>query len=150
MRLRTKKLGLSLLLLGVIGAGSAFIAFRSVDVRELGRSDPRQAASHLLPWRNFAETYTDGSVLGIAVGSPKAEAIRAAERAGLEVSPSGWGDSRAGGASLYDRRALVASMLAQDHLAFSDPRDLRRELILHFHGGRLSSVEVYYVKFEAL
>lgn len=60
---------------------------------------------------NFSETYFDGVALGIAVGSTKGEAIEAAERGGFEVSLSSLGDSRAGGAGLYEKSELLAAML---------------------------------------
>lgn len=73
--------------LAIALAGS--VALTSVDAREIGRSNPRQAANYRLPWFNFSETYVDGAVLGVVVGSTKPEAIQAAERAGLTVEASG-------------------------------------------------------------
>ena len=129
-------------------AGS--VALASVDVREIGRSNPKQAANYRLPWFNFSETYIDGAVLGVVVGSAKAEAIRAAERAGLTVGPSGWGDNRAGGASLYDQPALLATMLQQPQLNFHDEADLRRGMTIHFRGDRVASIDVHYINTEAI
>jgi hypothetical protein len=129
-------------------AGS--VALASVDVREIGRSNPKRAANYRLPWFNFSETYRDGAVLGIVVGSTKAEAIRAAERAGLAVGPSGWGDNRAGGASLYDRPALLATMLRQQHLNFHDETDLRRGLTIYFRGARVERISAHYINSEAI
>jgi hypothetical protein len=77
------------------------VAFTSVDIRMIGRTDPKRAANYRLPWFNFSETYANGRALGIEIGSSKLEAIRAADRAGFVVRPSGWGDDRAGGADLY-------------------------------------------------
>jgi hypothetical protein len=110
------------------------VALGLVDSREIGRSSPKEAANYRLPWRNFSETYVHGAVLGVVVGSTKAEAIQAAERAGLTVDPNGWGDNRAGGASLYDRPTLLATMLRQPSLNFSDEVDLRQGMTIHFRG----------------
>ena len=149
MNARTKvTLGSIAAALLVVLAGS--VALAAVDVREIGRSDPKRAASYRLPWFNFSETYVNGEVFGVVIGSTKGEAIEAAERAGLTVSPSGWGDNRAGGASLYDRPALLARMLRQPHLNFNDEADLHRGMIIHFRGDRVTSIEVYYINTEAI
>ncbi|MEA1013712.1 hypothetical protein [Sphingosinicella sp. LY1275] len=129
---------------------AGWVALSSVDVREIGRTNPKQAANYRLPWFNFSETYAEGAVLGVVVGSTKAEAIQAAERAGLTVGPSGWGDNRAGGASLYDRRTLLATMLRQPHLNFHDRTDLRRGMTIHFDGDRVTRIDVHYIYTEAI
>jgi hypothetical protein len=129
---------------------AATLAFASVDVREIGRSNPKRAANYRLPWFNFNETYADGEALGVVVGSTKAEAIQAAERAGLIVGPSGWGDNRAGGASLYDRQTLLATMLRQPYLNFHDQGDGRRGMTIHFRGDRVARIDVYYINMEAI
>lgn len=129
-------------------AGS--VALASVDAREIGRSNPKQAANYFLPWRNFSETYIDGAVLRLVVGSTKSEAIQAAERGGFTVGPSGWGDNRAGGATLYDRPTLLATMLRQPYLNFSDEADLRRGMTIYFRGDRVTSIDVHYINTEAI
>lgn len=134
--------------LAIVLAG--LVALASLDVREIGRSNPQQAANYRLPWFNFSETYVDGAVLGVVVGSTKAEAIQAAERLGLIVGPSGWGDNRAGGASLYDRSTLLAIMLRQPYLNFDDEDDLRRGITIHFRGDRVASIDVHYINTEAI
>ncbi|MED5546027.1 MAG: hypothetical protein VYD90_12315 [Pseudomonadota bacterium] len=126
------------------------VALALIDVRQIGRSNPKQASSFRLPWFNFAETYVDGEVLGVAVGSTKAEAIRAAKRASLTVEPSGWGDNRAGGASLYDKPSLLATMLRQHHLNFHDEADLRRGMTIYFRGERVERIDVHYIYTEAI
>jgi hypothetical protein len=141
-------LGVAVTGLALVLAGS--VALASVDVREIGRSNPKQAAKYRLPWFNFSETYVDGSVLGVTIGTTKAVAIQAAERAGLTVGPSGWGDDRAGGASLYDRPTLLATMLRQPYLNFHDEADLRRGMTIHFRGDRVSRVDVHYINTEAI
>ena len=146
MHTRTK------LILGGIAISllAASVAFASVDVREIGRSNPKKAANYRLPWFNFSETYVDGDVLGVAVGSTKMEAIQAAERAGLSVDPSGWDDNRAGGASLYDRQSLLATMLRQPYLNFHDAGDVRRGMTIHFRGDRVARIDVHYINTEAI
>ena len=125
-----------------------FVVLGSIDVRGIGRNDPKRASNYRLPWRNFAETYGDGAVLGVVIGSTKTEAIQAAARAGLIVTPSGWGDSRAGGASLYDRTALLATMLRQPYLNYDDQADLRRGLTIYFRGDHVSRISVHYINTE--
>ncbi len=88
--------------------------------------------------------------MGVAVGSTKVEAIKAAERGHLTVQPSGWGDSRAGGAELYERSELVATMLRQPYLAFYDPDDLKRGMIVDFKDNRVVAIRVHYINFEAI
>lgn len=78
MRTRVRVIIGSVAMLAMALAGS--VALASVDAREIGRSNPKQAANYRLPWRNFSETYVDGAVLGVVVGSTKAEAIQAAGR----------------------------------------------------------------------
>ncbi len=134
--------------LAIMLAGS--VALASVDVRQIGRSNPKQAAKYRLPWFNFSETYVDGAVLGVVVGSTKSEAIQSAELSGLTVGPSGWGDNRAGGASLYDRPTLLATMLRQPYLNFYDAADLRRGMSIHFRGNRVASIDVYYINTETI
>jgi hypothetical protein len=134
--------------LAIVLAGS--VALTSVDVREIGRSDPKRAAHYRLPWFNFFESYSDGAVLGVVVGSTKAEAIEAAERAGLTVAPGSWGDNRAGGASLYDRPTLLATMLEQPVLDFYDEADLRRGMNIYFRGDRVTRIDVYYINTESI
>ena len=134
--------------LAIAFAGS--VALGSVDVREIGRSDPKQAAKYRLPWRNSPETYIDGAVQGVVIGSTKAEAIQAAERAGLTVGPSGWGDNRAGGASLYDRPTLLATILRQPYLNFYDVMDPRRGMTIYFRGDRVARIRVHYINTEAI
>ena len=128
----------------------AALAFAAVDVRQIGRSDPKKAANYRLPLFNFSETYTDGVVLGVPVGSLKADAIQAAERAGFVVSPSGWGDNRAGGADLYDRPELVATMLRQPYLNFHYADDTKGGMIVDFRDGRVAAIRVHYINFEAI
>lgn len=148
MRTRAKVIIGSVAMVAMALAG--YVALASVDSREIGRSDPKQAANYRLPWRNFSETYVDGAVLGVVVGSRKLEAIQAAEQARLTVSPSGWGDNRAGGASLYDSQTLLATMLRQPYLNFSDEADLRRGMTIHFYGDRVTSIDVHYINTEAI
>jgi hypothetical protein len=148
MRTRAKVIFGTVALLAAALAGS--MALASVDAREIGRRNPKQAANYRLPWRNFSETYVDGAALGVVVGSTRAEAIQAAERAGLTVGPSGWGDNRAGGASVYDRPTLLATMLRQPYLNFSDEADLRRGMTIHFRGDRVTSIDVHYINTEAI
>ncbi|TXC68303.1 hypothetical protein FSZ31_11535 [Sphingorhabdus soli] len=121
-----------------------------IDVPKIGRSDPKQAAKYRPPLFNFFETYVSGSVLGVAVGSTKADAIQAAELAGLTVEPSGWGDNRAGGASLYERPNLLATMLRQTHLNFHDEADLLGGMTIHFSDGRVERIEVHYINTELI
>jgi hypothetical protein len=134
----------------IAAAAVGVIAWRSVDVREMGRSDPKRAANYRLPWSNFSETYTDGTALGVKVGSTKGETIKAAEGGRFVVEPSCWDDGRAGGASLYERSVLLATMLRQSTLCFSDSRDLRRGMIIRFRADRVASINVYYINSEAL
>lgn len=149
MRIQTKLVigGIATVLAIVL---SAWVAITSVDVRAIGRMDPKRAASYRLPWFNFSETYANGVVLGVMVGSTRADAIEAAERAGLTVSPSGWGDNRAGGASLYDRPTLLATMLRQSHLYFEDARDPRRGMIIYFLDEHVARIDVHYINAEAI
>lgn len=149
MNTRTKVIR-GIIATGLLVVSAVSVALASVDVRKIGRSDPKQAANYRLPWFNFSETYIDGVVLGVVIGSTKSEAIQAAERAGLTVSPSSWGDNRAGGASLYDRATLVATMLRQPYLNFGDEADLHRGMTIRFRGDRLASVAVYYINSEAI
>jgi hypothetical protein len=141
-------------LLGLCGAlaivGVAAVVLMSVDARAIGRTDPKRAANYRLPWFNFAETYTDGQVLGIATGSTRSEAIDAAKHAGLIVEPSGWGDNRADGADLYETTELLTTMLRQPYLNFYDPKDTKRGLTISFRDNRVASVEVFYINFEAI
>ena len=127
----------------------AAVALDSVDAREIGRSDPKRAANYRLPWFNFSETYIDGVVLGIAIGSTKAEAIRAAEGGGFEVNTSSWGDNRAGQGDLYERSVLLATMIRQPYLSFDDAADPSRGMIIHFRGDRVASIDVHYINTEA-
>jgi hypothetical protein len=142
------------LLTGVLAtvtvAGIAAIAFTSVDARAIGRTDPKRAAHYRLPWFNFSETYTDGQALGITIGSTKPEAVRAATRAGFIVDPSSWGDDRAGGADLYEKSELLATMLRQSHLNFHDPHDTKRGMTISFRADRVALVDVFYINFEAI
>lgn len=149
MSMRTK------VIVGVIATGLAVVlagsvALASVDAREIGRRSPKQAANYRLPWFNFSETYNDGAVLGVVVGSTRTEAIQAAEQAGLTVEPSGWGDNRAGGARLYDRPTLLATMLRQQHLNFHDAADLRRGMTIYFRADRVERMDVHYINNEAI
>ena len=149
MRTRSKAvIGGIAIALAIVMAGSVAVA--SVGVREIGRSNLKQAANYRLPWFNFSETYVDGAVLGVVIGSTTAEAIQAAERAGLTVGPSSWGDNRAGGASLYDRPTLLATMLRQPYLNFGDEVDLRRGMTIHFRDDRVARIDVYYINTEAI
>lgn len=148
MRRRTKAAVALSLVLGL--SAVAAVALAAVEAREIGRSDPGKAAYYRPPWFNFSETYTDGVALGVAVGSTKAEAIRAAERRGFKVSPSGWGDNRAGGADLYGRSGLVATMLRQPHLSFDRADDLKGSMIVVCHADRVAAIRVYYINFEAI
>jgi hypothetical protein len=149
MKRRTKTI-LTGFILALSAASIAAVAITSVDARSIGRTDPKRASHYRLPWFNFAETYTDGQALGITTGSTKAEAIDAAMRAGLIVEPSGWGDNRAGGADLYERSELLATMLRQRHLNFYDPEDTKRGVTINFRGGRVASIHVFYINFEAI
>lgn len=149
MKTRTKLILGSISTAGaMVWAGSVVLA--SMDVRQIGRSNPKEAANYRPPWLNFAETYVDGEVLGVAVGSTRAEAIHAAKRANLTVEPSGWGDNRAGGASLYDEPRLLATMLRPQHLNFHDEADLRRGMTIHFRGDRVERIDVHYINTEAI
>lgn len=145
-----RKKGKLVAIIAMLATLAGLIAFTAVDEREIGRENPKQAADYRLPWRNFSETYVDGTALGVTVGSTKIEAIEAAERAGLTVGPSGWGDNRAGGASLYDRPTLVATMLRQRYLNFHDKADTRRGMTIHFRGDLVQSIDVYYINTEAI
>ena len=149
MRTRAKVL-LCSIAAGLLMILAASVALASVDVHAIGRNNPKQAANYCLPWFNFSETYVDGVVLGVAVGAKKAEAIQAAESAGMTVDPGGWGDSRAGGVSLYDRQALLTAMSGQPFLTFYDEADLRRGMTIRFRGDRVASVTVYYINTEAI
>jgi hypothetical protein len=135
-------------LAGVTAVGAAALA--CVDVRAIGRSDPRRAANYRPLLFNFSANYTDGSALGIAVGTSKGEAISIAERGGFAVEPTGWGDSRAGGADLYERSKLVATMLRQPYLSFHDARDPKRGMILEFEDGRVAAIRVHYINSETI
>ena len=149
MRTRSKVvIGSAVIAVAVVLAGS--VALASVNVREIGRSNPKQAANYRLPWFNFSETYIDGAVLGVVIGSTKVEAIQAAELAGFTVGPSGWGDNRAGGAGLYDRPTLLATMLRQPYLNFGDEAEMRRGMTIHFRGDRVARIDVHYINTEAI
>lgn len=126
----------------------AAVRLHGADIREIGRSDPKRAAHYRLPWFNFSETYIDGTVLGVAVNSTKLDAIHAAEKAGFTVEPSGWGDNRAGGASLYDRSNLFAIMLRQPYLCFFKSSDLREGMVVDFRSDHVTSVKVHYINSE--
>jgi hypothetical protein len=143
------KAAISIIAVTSIAAVSAF-TFAVSHARELGRSDPKKAANYRPPWFNFSETYTDGTALGVAVGASKVEAFEAAERAGLTVAPSGWGDNRAGGADLYERPELVAAMLRQPYLNFYDRSDLKRGMIVDFRDNRVVAIRVHYINSEAI
>lgn len=147
MNTRTKVIlgGIGTALL-VAFAGS--VALASVDVREIGRTDPKRAANFRPPWFNFSENYSDGEVLGIPIGSTRGNAISVAERAGFVVETSGWGDNRAGQADLYDRATLLATMERQPHLNFHDASDLHRGMTVRFSGDRVRSISVHYTNFE--
>ena len=149
MTMRTKAAIWAAVTVGAVAVVTS-AAFSYVGARELGRSDPKQAANYRLPWFNFSETYTDGVALGIVLGSTKAEAIEAAERDGFTVEPSGWGDNRAGGADLYDRSTLHATMLRQPSLSFYDATDLSRVMIVRFREDRVASVDVHYINNEVI
>lgn len=140
-----------LLLPGIVlatGIGAGVLAFaRSY---EIGRTNPHRAASYRPPLFNFSETYTDGTALGIAIGSSKEEAIRAAEAGGFVVVPAGWGDDRPGGAALYGKPELRRTMLRQDQLSWRDPRGIWSGMIVEFRDGRVRSVNVYYINFETM
>jgi hypothetical protein len=130
--------------------GVAAMAFTSVDARAIGRIDPKRAAHYRPPLFNFSETYTDGQVLDVTIGSSKTDAVDAATRAGFIVDPSGWGDNRGGGAELYEKSELLATMLRQQHLNFHDPKDTKRGMIINFRADRAASVDVFYINFEAI
>ena len=134
--------------LGIVTFGA--LKYASVDARKIGRTDPKRAAHYRPILFNFSETYTDGSALGVAVGSTKQQAIEAAEGAGFVVEPSGWGDNRAGGTELYSRATLLRTMLKQTHLAFYDPRDLSLGIIVNFREDRVGALHVHYINFEAI
>lgn len=148
MRRRTK----ATVALGVVVGLSAVtaVALAAEEAREIGRSDPGRAANYRPPLFNFSETYTDGVALGVAVGSTRVDAIRAAERGGFKVNPGGWGDNRAGGADLYDRSELLATMLRQPYLSFDHADELKGGMILDFQGDRVAAIRVYYINFEAI
>ncbi len=141
---------MSAAVIALAAVGVAVVALGSVDARQIGRTDPKRAANYRVPWFNFSETYVDGEALGVVIGSTRAEAIRAAERASFTVGPSGWGDNRAGGADLYTRPELLEMMRSQPHLNFSDASDTRRGMIVRFRGDRVVSVSIYYINSEAL
>lgn len=149
MKLLTK-----VVLIGLVAAAASLgvttLALASVDTRAIGRTDPKRAASYRLPWFNFSETYTDGAALGVTIGSSRGDAIRAADRAGFTVDPSGWGDNRAGGASLYSASALAAAMDHRPYLVFYDGSDLKRGMIVQFDGDRVAAVSVHYINSEAI
>lgn len=147
MRTRTKAAIATIAILGVGFIGAVTLA---ATAREIGRTDPKRAANYRLPLRNFSETYTDGVALGIAIGSPKAEAIAVAEQAGLTVDPACWGDYRAGGAELYERSDLATTMLRQRTLCFHDADNLKSGIIVDFVGDRVAVVRVHYINFEAI
>jgi hypothetical protein len=138
-----------LIVAGIGVAALCAFTYAAAGARELGRSDPKTAANYRLPWFNFSETYTDGVALGVSVGSTNVEAVKAAERAGLIVQPSGWGDNRAGGADLYQRPALVDAMVRQPYLNFSDPMG-KRGMTVDFRDGRVVAIRVHYINFEAI
>lgn len=131
-----------------IGLGVGALAF--ARSHEIGRTDPHRAASYRPPLFNFSETYTDGTALGIAIGSSREEAIRAAEAGGYIVVPAGWGDDRPGGAALYEKSELHRTMLRQNQLSWRDPRGVWSGMIVEFSNGRVSSVNVYYINFEMM
>jgi hypothetical protein len=131
-----------------VGIGVGTLAYaRSY---ELGRTDPHRAASYRPPLFNFSETYTDGTALGIAIGSSREAAIRAAEAGGYVVVPAGWGDDRPGGAGLYEKAELYRTMLRQSQLSWRDARGVWSGMIVEFHDDRVRSVNVYYINFEML
>jgi len=127
----------------LVAAGSATLTL--VDVREIGRTDPKRAASYSPPLFNFSESYVEGAVLGVIVGSTKSEAIQAVEKAGLTVSPSGWGDNRAGGASLYDSTTLLKTMLRQPYLNFHHVTNISHGMTIHFNGDRVQRIDIHYI-----
>lgn len=133
-------------LAALIGGGTLAFA-RSY---ELGRTNPHRAASYRPPLFNFSETYTDGTALGIAIGSSKEDAIRAAEAGGFIPVPAGWGDDRPGGAALYAKEELHRTMLRQSQLSWRDPRGVWSGMIVEFRDERVHSVNVYYINFEML
>ena len=141
---------LASLVAGLAVVGIAAVAITSVDARAIGRTDPKRAAHYRLPWFNFSETYTDGQVFGVSIGSTKEEAIEAATRAGFIVEPSGWGENRAGGAALYEEAELLATMRRQPYLNFYDPKDTQRGMTISFRANRVASVDVFYINFEAI
>lgn len=134
----------------VLAIGLGVGALASARSYELGRTDPHRAASYRPPLFNFSETYTDGTALGIAIGSSKEAAIRAAEAGGYIVVPAGWGDDRRGGAALYEKSELHRMMLQQSQLSWRDPRGVWSGMIVEFSGGRVHSVNVYYINFEMM
>jgi hypothetical protein len=144
------KVALASLVVALVAVGVLAAALISGDARAIGRTDPKRAANHRIPWHNFSETYTDGEALGVAIGSTRADAIRAANRAGLTVDPSSWGDSRAGGAGLYSRSALLQKMSRQPYLNYYDRTDTKRGMTVQFDGNRVRSVSVHYINSEAL
>ena len=145
MRTRTKTV---LAILAIVGVTSISVAWMgSPHAREIGRTDPKRAALYRPPWFNFFETYRDGQALGVAVGSTKAQAIKAAESAGLMVEPSGWGDDRAGGADLYGRPELIATMLCQPYLNYHGSRS-NFGATVEFQGDRVAAMRVNYINFE--
>jgi hypothetical protein len=150
MGTRAKVAALTTLVLALALGGVLVSALMSGDARAIGRTDPKRAANHRLPLRNFSETYTEGKVLGVTIGSTRADAINAANRAGLSVDASSWGDNRAGGADLYSRSGLLQTMSRQPYLNYYDRNDPRRGMTTQFDGDRVTSVSVYYINFEAL
>jgi hypothetical protein len=148
MRVRAKA---AIALSASIGVGAVAAAtITGAEAREIGRSNPEKAAYYRPPLFNFSETYKDGVVLGVAVGSARADAIRAAERGGYTVSPSGWGDNKAGGADLYERSELVAAMLRRPTLHFEAADDGKSGMTLDFSEDRVVAVHVHYINFEAI
>jgi hypothetical protein len=134
----------------VLAVGIGIGAFAFAQSHEIGRTDPHRAASYRPPLFNFSETYTDGSALGIAIGSSQDEAIRAAEAGGYLIVPAGWGDDRPGGAALYEKSELRRTMLRQSQLSWRDPRGVWSGMIIEFRDGRVHSVNVYYINFEMM
>ena len=123
---------------------------RFANPREIGRTDPRRAANYMPLLRNFDETYTTGTVLGIAMGASLTESIKRAELEGFEVDPGCWGDNRAGQASLYQRSELQSIMLKQSKLCWTDHTQTRRGMIINYRDAKVVSINLYYINSEAI
>lgn len=125
-------------------AGAA-IAYVRGDEKEIGRTNPRLAASYSPPWGNFVETYTDGTALGFTVGMPRESALEAAAKSGFTVAPNSWGDNRAGGSSLYTAKELRRQAMLAETLDFESKNENVEVLYMSFNRNRIRSITVGYI-----